>query len=470
MAVKVCFLVLLAVLVRVCVGGEGRHYDSTIIGYSPDDLSSDERLLDLFHSWLQKNSRSYHSVSEKNQRFMIFKENLRYIHSQNVQEKSYWLGLNNFSDLSHEEFQVRYLGTRPRLVGDRKLRRKTIQEGFIYADVEAPASVDWREKGAVAEVKDQGSCGSCWAFSAIGAVEGVNKIVTGSLISLSEQELVDCDTKENEGCNGGLMEYAFEFIISNGGIDSEADYPYKGTDGRCDENRRQNSKVVVIDDYEEVPENDEASLLKAVSKQPVSIAIEASGRDFQHYMGGVFTGQCGTDLDHGVLAVGYGTDSDGLNYWIVKNSWGSSWGEKGYIRMQRYGPSNTYGICGMNIEPSFPIKTGPNPPPAPPAPPSPVKPPTVCDNTFTCPLSSTCCCAFQLGTRCLAWGCCPLESATCCEDHYHCCPADYPICNLRAGMCLKSKNDIFGVALLDRTLADIHWPHSGSNQKSRASS
>lgn len=152
---------------------------------------------------------------------------------------------------------------------------------------------------------------------------------------------------------------------------------------------------------------------------------------------GVFTGQCGTDLDHGVLAVGYGTDSDGLNYWIVKNSWGSSWGEKGYIRMQRYGPSNTYGICGMNIEPSFPIKTGPNPPPAPPAPPSPVKPPTVCDNTFTCPLSSTCCCAFQLGRRCLAWGCCPLESATCCEDHYHCCPADYPICNLRAGMCLK---------------------------------
>ncbi len=159
MAVKLCFLVLLAVLVRVCVGGEGRHYDSTIIGYSPDDLSSDERLLDLFHSWLQKNSRSYHSVSEKNQRFMIFKENLRYIHSQNVQEKSYWLGLNNFSDLSHEEFQVRYLGTRPRLVGDRKLRRKTIQEGFIYADVEAPASIDWREKGAVAEVKDQGSCG-----------------------------------------------------------------------------------------------------------------------------------------------------------------------------------------------------------------------------------------------------------------------------------------------------------------------
>ncbi|CAK9192136.1 unnamed protein product [Sphagnum jensenii] len=462
-------VLLVAVLLLLCqswIGEALARGDFSIVGYSPEDLNSEERLLDLFHSWLQKHAKSYDSVSEKHHRFAIFKDNLRYIHSHNVQDKTYWLGLNNLSDLSQEEFRARYLGTRPSLAANRL--RKT--EGFIYSDVDAPASVDWREKGAVAEVKDQGACGSCWAFSTIGAVEGINKIVTDNLVSLSEQELVDCDKKRNQGCNGGLMDYAFEFIIQNGGIDSESDYPYKGTDGRCDESRRQNSKVVSIDRYQDVPENDENSLLKAVSKQPVSIAIEASSRDFQHYSGGVFTGDCGTDLDHGVLAVGYGTDSSGLNYWIVKNSWGSSWGEKGYIRMQRFGPANSDGICGINIEPSFPIKTGPNPPPSPPAPPSPVRPPTACDNSHTCPVATTCCCSFPLGKHCLAWGCCPLESATCCEDHYHCCPSDYPICNLRAGVCLKSKHDIFGVPLLDRTRADFHWSHSGATRKARASS
>lgn len=156
---------------------------------------------------------------------------------------------------------------------------------------------------------------------------------------------------------------------------------------------------------------------------------------------GVFTGSCGTDLDHGVLAVGYGTDNDGLNYWIVKNSWGPTWGEKGFIRMERLGSSDTNGKCGINIEPSFPLKKGPNPPPAPPTPPSPVKPPTMCDKSHSCPEASTCCCSVTIGKKyCLAWGCCPMESATCCDDHYHCCPSDYPICSLRAGQCLKVCN------------------------------
>lgn len=151
---------------------------------------------------------------------------------------------------------------------------------------------------------------------------------------------------------------------------------------------------------------------------------------------GVFTGPCGTNLDHGVLAVGYGTNEDGKDYIIVKNSWGPSWGEKGYIRMERLGNSDKSGKCGINIEPSFPIKKGPNPPPGPPSPPSPIKPPSQCDNSHSCPASSTCCCAFNIGKFCLQWGCCPMESATCCEDHYHCCPSEYPVCNLRAGQCL----------------------------------
>ncbi|GFZ18781.1 granulin repeat cysteine protease family protein [Actinidia rufa] len=135
------------------------------------------------------------------------------------------------------------------------------------------------------------------------------------------------------GCNGGLMDYAFEFIINNGGIDTEEDYPYRGVDGTCDPERK-NTKVVSINDYEDVPPYDEMALKKAVAHQPVSVAIEASGRAFQLYLSGVFTGACGTALDHGVVVVGYGTDN-GADHWIVRNSWGTSWGENGYIRMER---------------------------------------------------------------------------------------------------------------------------------------
>ncbi|KAL1564782.1 low-temperature-induced cysteine proteinase-like [Salvia divinorum] len=409
----------------------------------------EEQMTAMYESWTVKHGKSYNALGEKEKRFQIFKENLRYIEEQNaVEGRTYKLGLNRFADLTNQEYRRMHLGTRPRSalrLGATKSDRYALRDGDAL-----PESVDWRTKGAVAPVKDQGSCGSCWAFSTIAAVEGINQIKTGSLVSLSEQELVDCDTSYNQGCNGGLMDYAFEFIIKNGGIDSEEDYPYTGRDGKCDTYRK-NAKVVSIDGYEDVPVNDEKALQKAVANQPISVAIEAGGRDFQLYQSGIFTGKCATNLDHGVVAVGYGTEN-GKDYWIVRNSWGSSWGEEGYLRMERNIADKT-GLCGIAIEPSYPTKTGENPPNPGPSPPSPTPKPSVCDEYYECPESTTCCCIYAYGKYCFAWGCCPLEGATCCEDHYSCCPHDYPVCNIHAGTCSMSKENPISVKAMKRILA-----------------
>lgn len=408
----------------------------------------------VFSSWVDDFKRAYRdNVEEYERRFEIWADNLDFIESYNSDDKTHWLGLNHFADHSRDEYRS-MLGYRADLAPERALQ----STAFRYANAKPPPSVDWREKGAVTPVKNQEQCGSCWAFSTTGAVEGINQIVTDKLVSLSEQELVDCDTSQDHGCHGGLMDFAFEFIKKNGGLDTEKDYKYTAEEDRCIV-AKEHRTVVSIDGYEDVPGSDEISLLKAVANQPVSVAIEADQREFQLYAGGVFEAPCGTALDHGVLVVGYGSDDSfpvvgsknvSVDYWIVKNSWTDQWGDQGYIRLARGHESNAPGQCGIAMQPSYPVKTGPNPPPAPPTPspkPGPTPPPTpepeMCDTTTQCPAGSTCCCLREYFGYCFTFACCPLPEATCCEDHIHCCPNSLPVCDITAGRCLNKAGEGF---------------------------
>jgi KDEL-tailed cysteine endopeptidase len=303
-----------------------------------------------FEEWSAMNGKAY-EPTERDYRNSVYDANVAKILEHNAGNHTWMMSVNKFADLTEEEFAGRYLGGfKPR---KRSLRRQTDFAGNLTA---LPTSVDWSAKGAVTPIKNQEQCGSCWAFSATGAMEGAWFIAKGTLPSLSEQQLVDCSTAEgNQGCNGGLMDYAFQYVIDNKGITTEAAYPYTATGPNTCEAKGK-PVAATLSAFKDVTTNSETALMTAIVQQPVSVAVEADQSVFQFYSGGVMTSSCGTQLDHGVLAVGYGTDAaNGGDYFKVKNSWGADWGEKGYIRLARGAKFNPSGQCGIQMDPSYPV-------------------------------------------------------------------------------------------------------------------
>lgn len=317
-----------------------------------DCLNYKELLAQEWGTYKDSYSKRYES-SEDEYRFHVFLENKHLISRHNQKaargERSYTLSLNEFADiLPHEFVQI--------MNGYKYHMKKQLNEsGSLFLTpsfLKVPDAVDWRKHDLVTPVKNQGQCGSCWAFSSTGSLEGQHARKTKRLVSLSEQNLVDCsETFGNKGCGGGLMDNAFKYVKSNGGIDTETSYPYEAQNDRC---RFKKSAVGATDSgYVDVPSGSEKKLQEAVAAVgPISVAIDASDSTFQFYSGGVYDStECSPeDLDHGVLVVGYGTEN-GKDYWIVKNSWGNQWGEGGYIRMSR----NKNNQCGIATAASYPL-------------------------------------------------------------------------------------------------------------------
>jgi len=308
---------------------------------------NNDPLRGIFNKWMVKYEKNYASAAEESTRFAIFKDNLKLIRKSNKNNKHMTLGMNQFGDLTSSEFTAQ-------MNGYRKSNAQRNGTPYVRTQQTLPTTVDWREKGAVTGIKNQGQCGSCWSFSATGSMEGQWFLTGHSLVGLSEQNLIDCSTSYgNEGCEGGEMQAAFQYVIANSGIDTERSYPYTATGpNTCEYNAA--NKGATISNFKDIASGSESALLSAVWQQgPGSVAIDASQQSFQFYSGGVYNEPAcsSTQLDHGVLAIGYGMYQSTTAYWLVKNSWGTSWGLNGYIMMSR----DLNNQCGIATAASYPI-------------------------------------------------------------------------------------------------------------------
>lgn len=298
-----------------------------------------------FEDYVQEYEKSYSTPEEIKLRSSIFYERLVEIQKHNAGKSTYKKGVNKFSDLTKEEFQ-KYLGSS----GPRPVHKDAFDFKPRMKVADLPASVDWRTKGIVTPVKDQGGCGSCWAFAATETLESAQAIASGKApLILSEQNMVSCTPNPNKcggtgGCSGATAELGYEYV-KNKGLSDEKTLPYRGVTGIC----KETTKAAFISGYVKLPENDHDALMTAVATVgPIAITVEADV--WQEYENGVFSG-CpkDADLDHGVQLVGYGTEA-GTDYWLVRNSWGAAWGEAGYIKLQRFATSDAY--CGTDKSPS----------------------------------------------------------------------------------------------------------------------
>lgn len=325
---------------------------------STQAISFFDLVLEEWTTYKIEHKKSYDSKVEENLRMKIYMDNKRMIAQHNREYERghvpYKLKMNKYGDLLRHEFVNQMNGFNKSINQQLRAQKLPIGSTFIEpANVELPHTVDWRKDGAVTPVKDQGHCGSCWSFSSTGALEGQHFRQKGVLVSLSEQNLIDCSgSYGNNGCSGGLMDQAFQYIKDNKGLDTEKSYPYEEEDDKCRYNPRNSGASDV--GFMDIPQGNERKLKAAVATVgPVSVAIDASHKSFQFYSEGVYyEPDCSSeDLDHGVLVVGYGTDDNGQDYWLVKNSWGDTWGDQGYIKIAR----NKDNHCGIATSASYPL-------------------------------------------------------------------------------------------------------------------